>query len=130
MKVVDWIDPCDKSPSPTPRDGRPADYMIYLHCSDLPQDEKDRLWDEAWEAVKSEIREKEYRFSGLQHIGYPKCVPVLDNGMTVDISARAWARLMFEAWHPGVEDKMGYAHYYNEVPQGEPEKLPTGGIES
>ena len=127
MKVVDWIDPCDKSPSPTPRDGRPADYMIYLHCSDLPQDEKDRLWDEAWEAVKSEIREKEYRFSGLQHIGYPKCVPVLDNGMTVDISARAWAHLMFEAWHPGVEDRMGYAHYYNEVPQGETEKLPTGG---
>ena len=126
MKVVKWIDPSDSSPSPVARGDRPADYMIYLHCSDLRQDEKDRLGNEAWEAVKREIREKGYRFSGMQHIGHPKCVPVLDNGMTVDISARAWGRLMFEAWHPGVEDKMGYSHYYLEVPQGEAEHLPTG----
>lgn len=125
MKVVDWIDPCDQSPSPTPRDGRPADFMIYLECSEFPQEEKTRLWYEAWEAVKHEVREKGYRFSGMQHIGYPKCVPVLDNGMTVDISARAWGRLMFEAWHPGVEDKMGYADYYLEIPSGEIEKLPV-----
>ena len=99
--------------------------MIYLECSEFSQEEKTRLWYEAWEAVKHEVREKGYRFSDMQHIDYPKCVPVLGNGMTVDISARAWGRLMFEAWHPGVEDKMGYADYYLEIPSGEIEKLPV-----
>ena len=125
MKVVRWIDPRDVSPSPVSTDGYPADYMMYLQCSDLPQGEAKRLGNEAWEAVKNEIREKGYRFSGIQHISYPKCIPVLDNGMTVDISALAWGRLMFEAWHPGVEDEMGYANYFLDLPQGEAEHFPS-----
>jgi len=126
MKVVEWIDPYGQAPSPVPVDGRRADYLMFLTCSELPQSDKNQMWNAAWEAVKREIREKGYRFSGLQHLDYPKCVPVLDNGMTVDISVRAWGRLMFEAWHPDVEDPMGYAQYMNEVPTGEVEKLPQG----
>jgi len=99
---------------------------MFLSCSELENPEKERLATEALDAVKREICEKGYRFSGLQHLDCPKCVPVLDNGMTVDISVRSWGRLMFEAWHPGVDDPMGYAYYMNEVPSGEDEKLPEG----
>ena len=126
MKVVDWIDPYDEPPSPVPVDGRLADYPIYLECSGLPKPEIEKLYNEAREAVKREIREKGYRFSGLQHLDCPKCVPVLDNGMTWDVSVRSWARLMNEVWHPDDTDPYGYAKYFSEVPGGEVEKRPVG----
>lgn len=64
-------------------------------------------------AIIKEILKNNYDFSGMEHISekFP-CTPVLNNGVKISISARAWGSLMAYAYNINNEDGMAYMNYF------------------
>lgn len=76
-------------------------------------------------AVKNELKEKGYKFTGSTHQYSDGCCPIIDNKYTYSVSMRTWGRIIAEAYDLPNEDGFGYVKWAWSPPEGEKEILPV-----
>lgn len=89
-------------------------------------DMNDEEYDEAYNAVVKELREKGYKIAGNSHQYCNNCCPIIDNKYIYCVSMRSWGKVMAEALNIPNEDGYAYCMWAWGNPVDEKEVLPNG----
>ena len=76
-------------------------------------------FEEAWNAVVEEIKNKGYKFSGTYHQNGDFGCPVIDDEYVFCVSMRNWGQVMVEAHNIPDEDGFAYCRWAWTTPDGE-----------